>query len=147
MANQLLERLNLQNPIILAPLAGGPSTPELAATVSNAGGLGSLGLEYLSLDQVRQTIQRTRELTSRPINANLFAPMPRPSPHLNATAATAEVAKAHKELGIAPPESPKLAPDNFEEKFSVVLDAHPEVFSFTFGMIPDDAIRRLKAAG
>jgi nitronate monooxygenase len=146
MANQLLERLNLENPIILAPLAGGPSTPELAAAVSNAGGLGSLGLEYLSLDQIRQIIQRTRELTSGPINANLFAPMPRPSPHLNATAAMAEVGKAHQELGIDPPEPPKIAPENFEEKLSVVLDARPEVFSFTFGMLPDDAMRTLKAA-
>ena len=35
----ILDRLAV--PIVLAPLAGGPATPELAAAVSNAGGLGS----------------------------------------------------------------------------------------------------------
>src|SRR6476660_7213532 len=111
MANSLLQRLNLQNPIIQAPLSGGPSTPELAAAVSNAGGLGSLGLEYLTPDQIRQTLKRTRELTAGPINANLFAPLPQPSAHLDLSAAMAEVAKAHQELGIEPPEPPKLSPD------------------------------------
>jgi nitronate monooxygenase len=103
MANSLLQQLKLKTPIILAPLARGPSTPGLAAAVSNAGRLGSLGLEYLSLDQLRQTIQRTRELTVGPINANLFAPMPRPSAHVDLPAAMTEVAKAHQELAIALP--------------------------------------------
>ena len=146
MANSLLQRLNLQNPIILAPLAGGPSTPELAAAVSNAGGLGSLGLEYLTLDQIRQTIKRSRELTNGPINANLFAPTPRPSAHLDPRAAMSKVAEAHKELGIAAPEPPKLSADNFEDKFAVVLESRPKVFSFTFGMMPDTVMRKLKAA-
>lgn len=146
MVNSLLQRLKLQNPIILAPLSGGPSTPELAAAVSNAGGLGSLGLEYLTLDQMRQTIQRTRELTRGPINANLFAPMPQPSVRLDTSAAMAEVAKAHQELGIAPPEPPQLSPDDFEAKFAVVLDCRPDVFSFTFGMMAEEIMLRLKAA-
>src|SRR3954447_10958250 len=132
MLNSLLQRLKLQNPIILAPLAGGPSSPELAAAICNAGGLGSLGLEYLTLDQMRDAIRRTRELTSGAINANLFAPMPRPSAYLDTTAAMAEVAKAHLELGIEPPEPPKLSAENFDEKFAAVLEARPEVFSFTF---------------
>lgn len=147
MANPLLQRLRLQNPIILAPLAGGPSTPELAAAISNAGGLGSLGLEYLTLGQIRHTIQRARQLTPGPINANLFAPVPRPSAYVDITAAMAEVAKAHQELGIDPPESPRLAADDFDEKFAAVLETRPEVFSFTFGMIPDHAMRKLKAVG
>ena len=42
----ILERLD--HPVVLAPLAGGPSTPELAAAVSNAGGLGFLAFGYLS---------------------------------------------------------------------------------------------------
>jgi len=36
----------LGTPIVLAPLAGGPSTPELAAAVSEAGGLGFLAAGY-----------------------------------------------------------------------------------------------------
>ncbi len=50
----LLRRLGIEHPIILAPMAGGPSTPELVAAVSNAGGLGSLGAGYLAPEAIRQ---------------------------------------------------------------------------------------------
>src|SRR5688572_17044398 len=53
-------------PIVLAPLAGGPSTPELAAAVSEAGGLGFLAAGYLSADALGERIERTRALTERP---------------------------------------------------------------------------------
>ena len=56
----LLETLGIRHPIVLAPMAGGPGTPELAAAVTNAGGLGSLGCAYLSPDQIREEIRRTR---------------------------------------------------------------------------------------
>ena len=52
-------------PIVLAPLAGGPSTPELAAAVSDAGGLGFLAAGYLCADALGERISRTRELTAR----------------------------------------------------------------------------------
>ena len=38
--------------LVLAPMAGGTSTPALAAAVSNAGGLGSLGAAYLTPGQI-----------------------------------------------------------------------------------------------
>lgn len=38
----LLEKIGITHPIIQAPMAGGATTPELIATVSNFGGLGSL---------------------------------------------------------------------------------------------------------
>jgi len=59
-------------PIVLAPLAGGPSTPELAAAVSNAGGLGFLGAGYLTAEELARRIARTRELTDEAIGVNLF---------------------------------------------------------------------------
>src|SRR5580704_19340202 len=71
--NEFLKRLNVQHPIIQGPLGGGPSTPELVAAVSNAGGLGSLGAAYLTPEQIIEAIRRIRALTSRPFNINLFA--------------------------------------------------------------------------
>lgn len=44
--HELLDRLGIEHPVIQSPMGGGPSTPELVAAVSNAGGLGSLGLAY-----------------------------------------------------------------------------------------------------
>ena len=63
-------------PIVLAPLAGGPSTPELAAAVSNAGGLGFLAAGYLSAAELADRCRRTNELTGRPFGVNLFVPGP-----------------------------------------------------------------------
>jgi nitronate monooxygenase len=71
--NVLLKLLGIEHPIILGPMGGGPSTPELVAAVSNAGGLGSLGAAYLTPDQIGDAICRIRSLTSRPFNVNLFA--------------------------------------------------------------------------
>src|SRR5262245_37807803 len=64
----------LTEPIVAAPMAGGGSTPELAAAVSNAGGLGFLAAGYLSADAVRDQLTRIRALTDRPFGLNLFVP-------------------------------------------------------------------------
>ena len=58
-----LSRLGVQLPIIQAPMGGGPSTPELVAAVSNAGGLGSLGAPYLTPEQILDAVRRVRALT------------------------------------------------------------------------------------
>ena len=60
----LLERLSL--PIVQAPMAGGPSTPALAAAVSEAGGLGFLGAGYLTPTGCARTSRATRALTGAP---------------------------------------------------------------------------------
>src|SRR5919201_4342355 len=70
----------LEIPIVLAPLAGGPSTPALAAAVSNAGGLGFVAAGYLDADELAARIARTRELTDRPFGVNLFVPGPAADP-------------------------------------------------------------------
>ena len=51
----LLDRLAV--PIVLAPLAGGPGTPQLAAAVSSAGGLGFLPAGYLSANALARGIR------------------------------------------------------------------------------------------
>src|SRR5581483_819904 len=62
----------LRHPIIQAPLAGGPSTPELAAAVSAAGGLGFIAAGYLAPDALREQIERARALTTEPFGVNMF---------------------------------------------------------------------------
>jgi nitronate monooxygenase len=70
-----LDQLRITHPIIQAPMAG-VSTPALAAAVSNAGGLGSLGLGASSVSAAEQAIEATRALTSNPFNVNLFCHQP-----------------------------------------------------------------------
>ncbi|MCH9743410.1 MAG: nitronate monooxygenase, partial [Gammaproteobacteria bacterium] len=55
-------------------MAGGITTPELIAAVSNAGGLGSLGAGYLSADEITDQIKKIRALTDKPFAVNLFIP-------------------------------------------------------------------------
>lgn len=65
------ERLGIQVPIIQAPV-GNISTPELAAAVSNAGGLGMIGVSGMPLDRVKARLRATAELTRRPFGANVI---------------------------------------------------------------------------
>ena len=50
----------LSVPVIVAPMAGGPTTPELAAAGTNAGGLGFLAAGYLSADVLAERITAAR---------------------------------------------------------------------------------------
>jgi nitronate monooxygenase len=68
---ELCERLGIDVPIVQAPI-GRVSCPELAAAVSNAGGLGTLGLSYLDVDAIDAAVRETVALTERPFGANLI---------------------------------------------------------------------------
>ena len=145
--NSLLKRLGIDNPIILAPMAGGPSTPELVAAVSNAGGLGSLGAAYLSPDQITKAIHRIRELTTRPFAVNLFAGGYDANPVASPDAMLGLLAEIHQQLGLPAPTLPRLPADPFPAQLEVVLFARPAVFSFTFGIPTQDKMDRLKTRG
>src|SRR3954471_24282325 len=64
----------IQHPIVLAPLAGGASTPELTAAVSEAGGVRFLVSRCLAVQALEGCIARVRELTDAPFGVNLFVP-------------------------------------------------------------------------
>ena len=66
----------LEHPIVQAPMSGGPSTPALAAAVSEAGGLGFLAAGYRTPDAVRADIAELRALTGRSFGLNTFVPGP-----------------------------------------------------------------------
>lgn len=65
---------DLTTPIVGAPMAGGPTTPELVAAVSNAGGLGMLAAGYYSPKQIEANVLAVLKLTDKPFGVNLFAP-------------------------------------------------------------------------
>src|SRR5580692_4104748 len=103
-----LKKLGVRNPIILAPMGGGPGTPELAAAVANAGGLGALAVSYLNPDQIRQVIRDTRALTNRPINVNLFVSGYATSIDTPSEPVMALMRTIHEELGLPAPVLPPL---------------------------------------
>ena len=71
----LLERLGVELPVVQAGMGGGVSRAELAAAVSGAGGLGTIGIE--DADRMRAEIAGARERTDRPVAANLLLPFAR----------------------------------------------------------------------
>ena len=130
----LLRRLGMALPIVQAPMGGGPSTPELIAAVSNAGGLGSLGGAYLTPEQILDAIRRIRALTVKPFGVNLFAGAYQIENAVDPAPMLALLGEAHAALGLPPPAVPVLPPDPFGDQLAAVLEARPPIFSFTFGI-------------
>ncbi len=143
----LRSMLGIEHPIIQAPMAGGATTPELVAAVSNAGGLGTLGAAYLTPPQIADAIAAIRRLTDRPFGVNLFAGGAEPDDGVDPAPMLAILARYHEALGLQPPSLPAVAATPFAAQFDATLAAGVPVFSFTFGIPSPDAIARLKARG
>lgn len=137
---------DLTAPVIAAPMAGGPSTPELAAAATNAGGLGFVAAGYLTADDFASRLAAAQQQASGPIGANLFVPQPSAGPAESidryAEALQGEARRYGVELG-----RPRYSDDAWAAKLDVVLDLRPEVVSFTFDVPGADEIRRLSDAG
>ncbi|OBB08364.1 2-nitropropane dioxygenase [Mycobacteriaceae bacterium 1482268.1] len=137
---------DLAIPVIVAPMAGGPSTPELAAAGTNAGGLGFVAAGYLSADALAERIATARNLTDGPLGVNLFAPQPSAATpeaiEKYAAALAPDVTRYEAELG-----EPVYSDDAWAAKLDVLLDLRPEAASFTFGLPSADECQRLRDAG
>jgi nitronate monooxygenase len=140
----MLDRLEV--PIVQAPLAGGPSTPELAAAVSGTGGLGFVAAGYRAPDALAEAIARTQALTDRPFGVNVFAPTGAPA-DADAVRRYADALRPLADAaGIALGE-PRFDDDAFEAKLALLLDDPVAVVSFTFGCPPAETIERVRNAG
>ena len=139
-----LQTLRFQHPIIQAPLAGGGDTPALVSAVSNAGGLGFIGAGYLSPEQIAQAARDVKAKTTRPFGINLFAPTAPASPSISPDVAIRRVAPYFSELGLAAPSLPAGTPFTFSDQLAAALESGASVFSFTFGVLPPEAMQALK---
>jgi nitronate monooxygenase len=146
-ANKLLQRLGIEHPILLAPMAGAGGTPELAAAVSNAGGLGAWGGAYAKPDEIAGAIRRIRQLTQRPFSVNLFAGGYETDRKVDPQPMLEIMAEAHAKLGLPPPLLPPVPADPFDAQLEAVLEERPPIFSFTFGMPSAAQIAALKKRG
>ena len=137
---------DLAAPVVLAPLAGGPSTAALAAAVSNAGGLGFLASGYLSADATAARVTAARELTDGCVGVNVFTRGPGPSEEAEYSDYIERLqgwaARGRLELG-----QPRYSDDDWEAKLALLRAAPVDVVSFTFGCPPADVIAMLRAAG
>jgi nitronate monooxygenase len=134
--------IELRVPVVQAPMAGGPSTPELAAAVSNAGGLGFVAAGYLPPDKLREQLRRTRELTDGPFGVNIFV-IDAHTVDGDALAGYARELELHGvELG-----RPRFDDDRFADKVELLVAERVPVVSATFACPPSATIEALHAAG
>lgn len=131
-------------PVIAAPMAGGVSTPELAAAVSSAGGLGFLAAGYLTEQALTEGIERARRLTAEPFGVNLFVPGERREPDLGEY--EARVRAEAGDYGVEPG-TPYWDDDLYQAKVELVLAERVPVVSFTFGVPEAATVRRLHQVG
>ncbi|AAU27220.1 TPA: nitronate monooxygenase [Legionella pneumophila] len=144
---KLAERLGIQFPIIQAPMAGGATTPELVAAVSNSGGLGSLGAGYMRPDEIRQAIIKIRQLTSKPFAVNLFIPEAHHATPEQIQNACDDINLCCTELNIeiSPVSKPYSLP--FVDQMQILIEEKIPVFSYAFGTLEPMWIKQLKKNG
>jgi nitronate monooxygenase len=140
----LTQCLKIEHPIIQAPMAGGGDSPDLVATVGNAGAIGFVGAAYSTPAQIIELGRAVRQKTTRPFGINLFAPMPQPDPIANPQAAVQRVAPFFAELGLPAPSAPPPIANSFSEQLTAALETDASAFSFTFGILPSDAIETIQ---
>jgi len=145
----MLHELGLDLPIIQAPMAG-VSTPALAATVSNAGGLGSLGIGASSVKQARDAIESVRATTDKPFNVNVFCHEKAQRDACIEAEWIDRLAPLFREFETEPPQHIDEIYRSFiedDEALAMLLETRPAVVSFHFGLPAPERIAALRAAG
>jgi nitronate monooxygenase len=134
-------------PIIQGPMAGGATTAELVAAVSNAGGLGSLGASLLSPAQIRDEVAKIRTLTGQPFLVNLFVlETPAPSPQ-QVEEASGLLKPLWEGLGWSSLPVPAKWCEDFGAQLDALISLRPAAASFTFGILDPSQVERLHDAG
>lgn len=145
----LLDTLGLTVPIIQAPMAG-TSTPQLAAAVSNAGGLGSIGVAAVDASGARVMIDALQARTNRAFNVNLFVHQPEQADPAKEAAWLKALAPVFARFGAEPPQALRPIYKSFlddDDMLAMLLESAPPVVSFHFGLPQREKIAALKAAG
>jgi nitronate monooxygenase len=136
----------LRRPLVVAPMAGGPSTTGLVIAAAGAGALGFLAAGYKSAAAMAAEITVVRAATAEPFGVNVFVPGAPAADadviarYLGSLAADADAAGAG--LG-----TPAWDDDGFDEKIAVLLADPPPAVSFAFGCPPAETIAALGDAG
>lgn len=143
--------LGIKYPIVQGPFGGGLSSVTLTSTVSNTGALGSFGGQPFTAKEIIETCIAIRKATDKPFNINLWV-----------NDRDDCLAKFHdedykkltnlfrpyfNELGLQIPERPKELGAKFEEQVEAIFEAKPAVFSFVYGMPPENVLEKCRQLG
>ncbi|GAB2788689.1 nitronate monooxygenase [Halomonas shantousis] len=146
---RLCELLDIEWPIIQAPMAG-TSTPAMAAAVTNAGGLGSLGVGAMTPDAAEAAIETFRAHSTQSLNVNVFCHRPARADHARQTAWLERLRPEFERVDAQPPVALGEIYTSFvddEAMFDMLLAVRPKVVSFHFGLPRQAWVRALREAG
>jgi nitronate monooxygenase len=147
MSNQLCDVLQLTVPVIQAPMAGGPTTPELVAGVCNNGGLGSIGAGYLQSSALCDAIDATRQLTNQAFNVNLFVPGDYVVSDSAMQQACVAINGCISGLDVTVEPRPGPYSVDFAAQIDVLLQKKIKIVSFMFGIPGEAVLAELKKQG
>lgn len=136
-------------PIIQAPMAG-ISSPAMAAAVSNAGALGSIGVGATDAAGAKAMIGEVRARTSKPFNVNLFCHRPAVPDAARERAWIERLRPLFAEQGAEPPDRLAEIYQSFvtdAAMLAMLVAERPAIVSFHFGLPPAIAIAALRDAG
>jgi nitronate monooxygenase len=144
---EIARMFGIRYPILLAPMAGGYTTPELVAAVSEAGGMGGIGAAYLTGDGIRAAAGAVRQRTSSPFSVNLLMMDETPPDEAAVARVQAALKPVREELGLPDTPPPERYCVPLAEQVEAILDARPALFSFAFDMPDESVIRDMQDAG
>lgn len=147
--NQVTNLLKIEHPIIQAPMAGGITTSELVAAVSNAGGLGMIGAGYMTPAQIREQIREIKQLTSKPFGINLFVPNEFNAKEEEVKSTNQLLNPIREKLNLPPKDHVELpsfhdAHEKYVEQIKIVIEEKVPICSFTFGLPSKSVVAELK---
>ncbi len=143
--NKLTEQLEINYPLIVAPMAGGPSSPSLVVTCSQKGALGSIGAAYSSPEAISENVLEVRSKTNKAFGINLFVPTKlAPLSKEEIERAIDATSIFRNQLSLPKPELTFPYEEDFDLQFEAVLRARPKAFSFIFGMLLPEYIKALR---
>ncbi|PCF46480.1 NAD(P)H-dependent flavin oxidoreductase [Staphylococcus delphini] len=143
---KVTEQCRIDYPIIQAGMAGS-TTPELVATVSELGGLGTIGAGYMTPAALEQEILKVKARTSKPFSVNLFVPESFSYTDAEVSAMNSFLAPYRQALNLEQPTIGEHDPAAFDRMIDIVIQQQVPICSFTFGIPDEKTINRLKAAG
>jgi nitronate monooxygenase len=145
--DRFIKLCGIELPIVQAPMAGS-ALSDMVVAVSQAGGLGSLACALLSVEQARKELETIRRRTSRPINANFFCHQPPRHDSAREMNWRRHLDAYYVQLQADDTSVPTAARAPFDDKMcDLVMEFHPEIVSFHFGLPDKNLLLHVKSAG
>ncbi|MGE5132885.1 MAG: nitronate monooxygenase [Gemmatimonadota bacterium] len=132
-------------PLWVAPMAGGPTTPELVTAAAQAGAFAFLAAGYLTPEALQAAMAAVRGPAGGAFGVNVFVPgaaATGPEVAEYVTSLAPDAARLGVSLG-----EPAWDDDHWPGKISVLLADPPPLVSFTFGCPPADTVAAFQARG